>query len=171
MIFIFQEVVMKPRTTTLIESLRKGPIFAFLVMMLLGVSPAFSQQLPYEYAVKCICGRPTTPVLAPGVYFTAINVHNPGKEGIGFLKKVAIALPGEKPGPVSKTFEAKLGPDEALEIDCPDIERHAGAERFLKGFVVIQSPAELDIVAVYTAAGATKQVETLALERVPPRKR
>ena len=147
-----------------------GGSLAFLVIAL-GGTPALSQSLTYEYAVKCICGRPPTPVLAPGVYFTAINVHNPGKEGVPFRKKVAVAFPGEKPGPVSKFFDAKLGPDEALEIDCPDIQRHAGTDRFIKGFVVIQSPAELDVVAVYTAAGATRQIETLALERVPPRKR
>ena len=140
-------------------------VFAF------GARPALSQTFQYEYAVKCICGKPPTPVLAPGVYFTAINVHNPGKEGVPLRKKIAVALPGEKPGPVSKFFEAKLGPDEAFEIDCPDIQRHAGTERFVKGFVVIESPEELDVVAVYTAAGSTRQVETLALERVPPRKR
>lgn len=37
----------------------------------------------------------------------------------------------------------------------------------LKGFVVIESPLELDVVAVYTAGGA--QVETLHTERVPAR--
>jgi hypothetical protein len=163
----FQEGVMRTRGAVLSGS---GFILVFLAIAF-GASPAFSQQLPYEYAVKCICGKPPTPVLAPGVYFTAINVHNPGKEGVRFFKKVAMALPGEKPGPVSKVFEAKLGPNEALEIDCPDIERHAGTEKFVKGFVVIESPVELDIVAVYTAAGATRQVETLALERVPARKR
>ena len=38
-----------------------------------------------------------------------------------FAVKIAVALPGLKPGPVSKFYDAKLGPDEALEIDCPDI--------------------------------------------------
>ena len=37
------------------------------------------------------------------------------------------------------------------------------------GFVILQSREELDVVAVYTAAGATGQVETLHLERVSPR--
>jgi hypothetical protein len=41
---------------------------------------------------------------------------------------------------VSKFFNAKLGPDEALEIDRDDIFRHAKAQTdFLKGFVVIHS--------------------------------
>jgi hypothetical protein len=125
----------------------------------------------FQYAVKFVCGKSDGEVLAPGVYYTAINVHNPTYQDIAFRKKVAIALPGEKAGHVSKFFDAKLGPDEALEIDCPDIRRHAETDAdFLKGFVVIESDVELDIVAVYTAAGATGQVETFHTERVAPRR-
>jgi hypothetical protein len=81
------------------------------------------------------------------------NVHNPTYTTIGFRKKIATALPGEEPGPVSKFFDARLGPDEALEIDCRDIFKHAESRaNFLKGFVVIESKVELDVVAVYTAA-------------------
>jgi hypothetical protein len=153
---------------------RSAAGFLALLAMLVALeaSPAAAQEFSYQYAVKCICGRPASRVVAPGVYFTAINVHNPGKEGVHFRKKIAVALPSEKAGPVSRFFEARLGPDEALEIDCPDIQRHAGAgnERFLKGFVVIESPTELDVVAVYTASGSSSQVQTIALERVPPRK-
>jgi hypothetical protein len=113
-------------------------------------------------------------VVAPGIYFTAINIHNPTYREIGFRKKIAIALPGERPGPVSRPFRARLGPDEALEIDCPDIRSHVAPEYsqtdFLKGFVVIESDVELDVVAVYTASAADGQVETLHIERVPPRR-
>ena len=125
----------------------------------------------FQYAVKFICGKSPSRILAPGAYFTAINVHNPTRGTIGFSKKVAIALPEEKPGRVSRFFDARLRTDEALEIDCPDILRHADStDDFLKGFVVIQSRVELDVVAVYTAAGATDRVETLHIERVPPRR-
>jgi hypothetical protein len=41
----------------------------------------------------------------------------------------------------------------------------------LKGFVVIESEVELDVVAVYTAAGSDRQVETIHTERVPARSR
>jgi CARDB/BNR/Asp-box repeat len=126
---------------------------------------------PFQYAAKFVCGKPGGGELAPGVYFTAINVHNPTERGVRFRKKVAVAGRRERPGPVSRFFDAKLGPDEALEIDCPDIRRHAGVhEEFLKGFVVIESETELDVVAVYTAAGEDRQVETLHVERVPPRR-
>jgi hypothetical protein len=127
------------------------------------------QQPPrYQYAVKFVCGSPEFPVVAPGRYFTAINVHNPGDQPARLQKKVAVALPGEKAGPVSRFFQAQLRPDEALEIDCPDILRHAQLQEFLKGFVVIESQTLLDVVAVYTA-GHTP-VETLDIERVPPRR-
>jgi hypothetical protein len=131
----------------------------------------FREPVIFQYAVKFVCGRSEGRVVAPGVYFTAINVHNPNEKGIGFKKKFAIALPGERPGPVSKFFDAKLGPDEAFEIDCPDILRRTGRNAgFLKGFVVIESSLELDVVAVYTAAGAMRQVEAMELERVKPRR-
>src|SRR5438128_8287280 len=133
-----------------------------------------SEQPPgggFEYAVKFVCGKSDERVVAPGQYFTAINVHNPNARGVGFKKKFAVALPGERPGKVSRFFDAKLGPDEAFEIDCPDILRRAEANvSFLKGFAVIESPLELDVVAVYTAAGSTGRVETMEIERVPRRR-
>jgi photosystem II stability/assembly factor-like uncharacterized protein len=119
-----------------------------------------------QYAVKFVCGKSEGGVVAPGTYFTAVNVHNPREKAVAFRKKFAIALPGEKPGPVSKFFTAKLCPDEALEIDCPDILSHAQGQNFLKGFVVIETPSRLDVVAAYTAAGSTGSIETLFIERV-----
>ena len=144
-----------------------------LLLLALLVFPSTTTAQPaigFQYAVKFICGKADGRFLAPGVYFTAINVHNPSRAVSSFLKKVAIALPGERTGRVSPFFEARLQADEALEIECPDILQHAqSTDDFLKGFVVLQSRAEFDVVAVYTAAGATGQVETLHLERVSPR--
>ncbi|MHC4617828.1 MAG: CARDB domain-containing protein [Planctomycetota bacterium] len=132
-----------------------------------------TQQLSaFQYAVKFVCGRSAGKVVASGDYFTAINVHNPTYGDVHFRKKVATALPGEQPGPVSRFSDAKLGSDQALEIDCEDISRHAQTEaESLKGFVVIESDVELDVVAFYSAAGRDGQVETLHTERVTPRKR
>jgi hypothetical protein len=126
--------------------------------------------LAFEYAVKIVCGTPETKALAPGLYFTAINVHNPGSDTVVFRKKFATTLPNEQPGPISPFSSNYLVPDQALEIDCSDIFHHARLVRWAKGFAVIQSPRPLDIVAVYTALGAEKQVEVLALERVPARR-
>jgi hypothetical protein len=130
----------------------------------------FADRRIHQYAVKFLCGKSGGGIVAPGIYFTAINVHNPLYTDAHFRVKVAIGLPGLKPGPVSKFHSAKLAADEALEIDCPDIHRLAGSKaEFMKGFVVIESETELDVVAVYTGAGRDGQLETLHTERVPAR--
>lgn len=130
----------------------------------------FAEGASFQYAAKVVCGTSAGDVVAPGVYFTAINVHNPSQTTVQFRWKVAVARPGAKTGPVSKFFEARLGPDEALEIDCPDIMKRVRTKDFLKGFVVIESGLELDVVAVYTACPERGQVATLHTERVPPRR-
>jgi hypothetical protein len=157
-----------------------------IVILLLGVLSPANAQTPTttvwtrEFAVKVICGPTTsaTPPVAPGRYFTAINMHNPGRTTAAFQLKVAVSsMPHAElelvPGPVTKFVSGDLKPDQAIEIDC----QHAVAlaktvvtnTGFLKGFLVLQSTAELDVVAVYTASGPTARVQSMTLERVPPR--
>lgn len=125
----------------------------------------------FQYAVKFVCGKTEGEVVAPGQYWTAINVHNPSYRSVPFRFKIAVALPHLEQGPISSFYDAKLGPDGALEIDCEDIrERSQHGSDFLKGFVVIQSREELDIVAVYTAAGSDGRVETLHTATIEPRR-
>src|SRR5207244_1854448 len=107
-------------------------------------------------------------VAAPGEYWSAVNVHNPSARPVVFRVKVAVALP-EHPGPVSPFRPFKLGADQALEIDREYI-LEVGGGAFVKGFVVLESPIELDVVTVHTAAGAEGAVETLETERVPARR-
>ncbi|MGH9890597.1 MAG: S8 family serine peptidase [bacterium] len=125
----------------------------------------------YQYSVKFVCGKSEGKILSRGHYYTAINVHNPTHKDIRFRKKIAVALPGERPGHVTEFTFTRLGPDQALEIDCPDIYRLLGLPEgcLLKGFVVIESAVELDVVTVYTATGNDRQVETIHTERVPAR--
>jgi hypothetical protein len=155
-------------------------------LALLPSAAAAQDTLAAEYAVKFVCGRPTTvpgPV-APGEYFTAINVHNPALRGVAFRWKLALTRtdtliigvpPTPSPGPISAFMNADLGPDQSLEIDCRHIVPRAQplvpATGFFKGFVVIQPrTGELDVVAVYTAAGGTRQIETMEVERVEARR-
>lgn len=127
-----------------------------------------------QYAVKFVCGlsSPATSgnaVVAPGSYLTAINVHNPQNKPIALRKKFALALPG-KEGPISPWVNVELGPDGALEIDCPEVHEWTRTQAFAKGFAVLEtrSPEDhLDVVAVYTAG--REHVETLHTERVPAR--
>lgn len=123
----------------------------------------------YQYEVKFVCGKSEGEVVAPGTYWTAINVVNPTDKGVVLKKRFSIALPGEKAGPVSKLFKAKLGPYQAFEIDNKDIFKHTESRAdFIKGFVQIKSDVKLDVVAVYSAAGATEKIETLDIEHILP---
>jgi hypothetical protein len=134
----------------------------------------------FQYAVKLVCGVVVPPPaggaptpVAPGRYWTAINIHNPDKcHEAHFRWKVAVAAPG-KPGPVTAYQRPLiLGPDMALEIDCPQVAQAfpPPAPTFVKGYVVIESDIELDVVAVYsgTQGGAT-QLSSFHTERVQPR--
>jgi hypothetical protein len=123
-----------------------------------------------------------------GLYATAINVHNPGlpkgtDDGtVIFAKKVAVALPWQKSGPVSHFERAILKSNRAFEIDCEEIAAMfmnsvpGGASTpppfpvFLKGFLVIMSPVELDVTAVYTGRPSDSGVSTIDVEVIEPRK-
>lgn len=142
-----------------------------ILLVVLSVVPAsVAQHLPFQYAAKFVCGKPDSRVVAPGMYFTVVNVHNPGREETVFLKKFAVAFPNQKPGPVTKLIEAKLGADEAFAIECKEIMSRTRTSGFAEGFVVFESKVELDVVAVYTASGSGGAVQTMELERVPVRK-
>ncbi len=136
----------------------------------------------FQYAVKFVSGAvdaqtPGGPA-APGQYWTAINIHNPDKcRKARFRPKLAIANPLHV-GPVSAFFGPyDLGPDEAFEIDRPHIAAlwplifpGLTAPAFIKGYLVIESDIELDVVAVYTTAQtATGPVTNFYTERVPAR--
>jgi photosystem II stability/assembly factor-like uncharacterized protein len=108
--------------------------------------------------------------VANGRYYTAINVHNPTERPASIRMKFAVALADGKPGPISRYFDVRLGPDEVISINCSQIHRWlAIKEEFLDGFAVLESDVELDVVAVYTAAGEHGDVQTLHTERVPAR--
>ena len=107
---------------------------------------------------------------AEGIYYTAINLHNPTDRRTAIRLKVAVALDDGKPGPISRFIDLILGPDEAISIDCRQISKLLEAMHgFSEGFVVIESDVELDVVAVYTAAGKDGKVQTLHTDRVPAR--
>ena len=113
----------------------------------------------------------------PGNYQTAINIVNPTRMPINFLKKAVLLydrrnppLPGEfeTPKPPGPLFDAFLEENWGMEIDCPDIREvllnllppptGPGPPSFIKGFVVIEvfnTNDKLDIVAAYTSHGFT----------------
>ena len=130
---------------------------------------------PMEYAAKFVCGRShgdNTPIAA-GTYYTAINVHNPGR-AVRISDKVTLAAIG-RPGEMTDLrTRMSLRYDEAIEFDCDWIRarlRDAGVQTadIFTGFLVLQARTPLDVVAVYTAAGRDNGVSTMHTERVPVR--
>jgi Tol biopolymer transport system component len=115
----------------------------------------------YEYVAKVVCGVQSAPdsgLLTPGMYATTINVHNPNPADVRFFKKLALTVPpgSQKPGRILPIAEDTLAYDEAMASECGDLERrlfpHGFPERVIEGYLVIQSPAPLDVDAVYTTA-------------------
>jgi hypothetical protein len=133
-----------------------------------GIPPGLNKG-PCVYSVKFVCGLqqpipgltpPLEPPVKPGNYATAINIHNfHNNQQVPIAKKAVIANPeNQPPGPIGQFQKFVLGPDQALEIDCPDIVRllHLPGLQlppFIKGFVEVISPLQLSVTGVYTAQG------------------
>ena len=151
--------------------------FLFFVALLAMPASANAQPAPgrvtiFMYAAKFVCGKSDDRrIVAPGEYFTAINVHNPSPINKAiYIKRFAIALPEERPGKISDFARGNLGPDEAMGIDCQNIDKHTGTNPgdFIEGYALIYSLSELDVVDIMTAGHI--EVETLHTERVPVRR-
>jgi hypothetical protein len=150
-----------------------------LALLASGVLPVAGQDVTLRYAVKFVCGDPGPQgvpdvqlPLTSGRYHTVINVHNPSLNSpVGFAKKVAVASASpyegaQRPGQITPFFRAELQANQAFEIDCPEIAQMTALPisggNYIEGFVVIMSPRELDVVAVYTArARGDNQISTL----------
>jgi hypothetical protein len=126
--------------------------------------PAQAQQdNPFIYSAKFVCGQGQPPTLVTGAYFTAVNIHNPGLNPVVLTKRVVYALPERwieqnGPYPPSEEITVQLGWDQAFEIDCQDIaaiQTPPSDFPYYKGFVVIRSPVELDVVAVNSTESRT----------------
>ncbi|MBA4056088.1 MAG: hypothetical protein C0490_15340 [Marivirga sp.] len=125
----------------------------------------------FQYAVKFICTAnipgtsQTTDALLPGVYQTAVNIHNPQTKKIKMRKKIASPLS------ISEYFEDGLEPDGVMRITCAQI-RDFGITFIhgFEGFLVIESTHSLDVTAVYTAGGRQEQVSSIDVEQIKERK-
>jgi hypothetical protein len=146
------------------------------IVLVSGAGEARSQAA--QYAAKYVCGPVSSNagtagagIVAPGAYYTSINVHNPNKDAVEILKFFDVALPSEQQGGrIVGPVKASLKPQEAFEIECADIVKHLdqNPKLFWKGFVTLQSSGPLDVVTVYTAAAsATGPVVAFHTERVP----
>src|SRR6266566_1671879 len=110
--------------------MRQTPLLAIGMLALLPCRPAHAQDT-LEYAVKFVCGRssggPGAPV-APGTYFTSINIHNPNRDSLVFQFKIA--------APPFQFFPLVLRSDQALSVTCSRIQKILGGAPFAEGFAV-----------------------------------
>ncbi len=146
--------------------------------------PKEPASLEFSYAAKMICGRQKDPEdrrLAPGFYATSVNIHNPNNQPVTFLKRLALTFPPgrQRPGEVLTITEDTLGPHEALQVDCADLEERLFSGSlpapYIEGFLIIQSPASLGVTAVYTTApideaGNVQGVSSIHVEPVGERR-
>jgi hypothetical protein len=131
----------------------------------------------FMYTVKFACVEEVGPAEAdfggipflPARYRTAVNIHNPQRDDVSFQKKAVVALSqgsGEH-GFISEWQEERLRSDDALDVDCRDIQKLLGGTQPVgDGFVVIESQLPLDVVAVYTTEGAGIDVEYIQPKRI-----
>ena len=102
----------------------------------------------------------------PGVYQTAVNIHNPNPQVVRLRKKLAV-----RSGEISAFVDGGLKPDEATSVDCSQVQNFGIAfVHGFEGFLVIESTLSLDVVAVYTAAPRGGEVSSIDVEYVPERK-
>ena len=125
----------------------------------------------FQYAVKFICTAnipgtsQTTDAFLPGVYQTAVNIHNPQTKKIKMRKKIA------SPIGISKYFDDGLDPDGVERITCAQVgDFGLTFIHGFEGFLVVESTDSLDVVAVYTAGGRGEQVASIDVEQIKERK-
>ncbi|WP_447969782.1 S8 family serine peptidase [Nitrospira sp. M1] len=133
----------------------------------------------FHYAAKVVCGiqRDREDMrLARGIYGTAINIHNPGEKPVTFDKTLALTFPPkeQRPGKVLRIATDTLGPGEALAVDCPDIQQRLFPNGFptsyIKGFVVIESSASVNVTGVYSAMNLQGENPSIDVEQIRERR-
>jgi len=166
-----------------------------LAMLLATSAAALAQEPPvpappdsfkFEYAAKIVCGVQSDAKgmrLAKGLYATTVNIHNPNQQPARFFKKLALTFPPpeQRPGKVYAISYDVLRYDEALKVDCEDIQRRLfpngfPAPYYIEGFVVLQSDQSLDVTAVYSTAvvdkkGRAIEHSSIDVEQIHERKR
>lgn len=119
---------------------------------------AQQQANTYMYAVKVVCvpllGK-AAPALVPGIYRTAVNVHNPWPQPANIVKWLTLSPPQGQPAIIGERISETLEPSQAFDIDCIHMAREFGLQGQQvpggKGFLIIQSDQNIDVVGVYTA--------------------
>jgi hypothetical protein len=116
--------------------------------------------------------------IAYGHYATAINIHNPSLRETLTLRKRAVEALEENSQqlPPSAFQTVTLGPGNAVEVDCEDINglitqgATTNFTTFTKGFVSVFTTGPLDVVGVYSGNPESIPVGiTLEMLNIAPR--
>lgn len=101
------------------------------------------------YSAKFLCGPAFGEEgVQRGSYSTAINVHNPHSGTVYLHKKAVIANREDEPrGKISAFRRVKLGPDEAIEIDCVDIDSLLGYQQDVTRLSTLSRETETGLTA------------------------
>ncbi|MCX2680328.1 hypothetical protein OOZ15_10285 [Galbibacter sp. EGI 63066] len=125
----------------------------------------------YQYAVKLVCTAhipgtsQTSDGLLPGVYETAVNIHNPSEKAVKLRKKLA------HPGQVSKFKNSTIKSDGVERFVCRNIQDFGITFiHGFEGFLVIESSDSLDVTAVYTAGASGGSITSMDVEQIKERK-
>ncbi len=96
--------------------------------VLLSANPT---TITYVHSVKVVCGtaKPLDPV-APGTYYTAINIHNITDSTVTITGRPVLAFPvGSSVGQIfSKPVQMEVEGGEAIDIGCKDIAKSLKAD-------------------------------------------
>jgi hypothetical protein len=147
-----------------------------VTILVITILPSLaSAQTLFRYDAKYVCGKQANPPnnFVAGVYFTSINVYsNPGVQL--FKKRFTISRINEKSGGSTGWNNTGLSQGQSMQIDCDNILAHLQQANLTlppgqvtEGFVIIESPSKLDIVAVYSAGPQNGPVAAMHMERVP----
>lgn len=146
------------------------------------VDPPEEGRITYQFAAKMVCGFQKdleSLRLARGVYGTAVNIRNPSRDDVILTKRLELAYPEgmQTPGRTFRVARDVLPPATTLSTSCDDIaERVFGGSLpadYMDAFVVIESDADLDVSAVYTATSFSEDEfagTSIDVERVAPRR-
>jgi hypothetical protein len=147
-------------------------VAVFLTLVLTHVGRAKPRPVPHPGIVTAADRYG----IAPGTYFTSINIHNPSLTDTLTIYKLAVLAPPESPTVILAVLDPatiqtySLGPGNAVEVDCDDIEYlltgTAGVPTsFIEGYVSVFAVGPLDVKGVYSSylAGGGLTLDTMTI--------
>ncbi len=125
--------------------------------LVLGLgSAAQSQSLKYTYAVKFVCGEADEDApVAPGVYYTAINIYITSKRDTSIDAEVYFTYPSSTSGSDYDDIDGSHDKNTAFLVDCEVFANLDSDSDFFEGILYIWARKPLDVMAVYTTEAET----------------